>query len=112
MRCGTGRVDQQRFGRAANAGAPHFRIEHDVARHIEIGVTVDIDVADAFEMGEDRHARLVLHAGNEALAAARHDHVEIAVEPAQHFADGGAVGNRHQLDRRLGQAGGDDAFEQ
>ena len=37
---------------------------------------VDIDVADAFEMGEDRHARLVLHARDQALAAARHDDVD------------------------------------
>ena len=56
------------------------------------GRAVDIDVADAFEMREDRHARFALHARDEALAAARHDDVEIAGKALQHLADGGAVG--------------------
>ena len=58
---------------------------------------VDIDVADAFEMGEHRHARFLLHARDQALAAARHDHVDRAVEPGEHHADRGAVARRHQL---------------
>ena len=57
----------------------------------EIGVAIDEHMHDAFEMREDRHPRLGLDAGDEALAAARHDHVEIAVEPAEHFADRRAV---------------------
>ena len=75
-------------------------------RHVEVGGLVDIDVADAFEMREHRHARLGLHARDQALAAARHDHVDGAVEPRQHQPDRGAVAGRHQLDRGLGQAGG------
>ena len=46
---------------------------------------------DAFEMRENRHPRLGLDARNEAFAAARHDHIEIAVKPAEHFADRGAI---------------------
>ena len=61
-------------------------------------------MADAFQMREDRHARLGLHARDEAFPATRHDHVEIAVKTLQHLADGRAVGDRHELDRRLGQA--------
>ena len=56
-------------------------------------------------MGEDRHARLVLHARDQGLAAARHDDVDIAAKPAQHLADGGAVGGRDDLDGVGGQAG-------
>ena len=52
-----------------------------VHRHVEIGVAIDVGVADAFEMREHRHARLRLHALDEALAAARHDDVDAAVEP-------------------------------
>ena len=37
MRRGAGAVDQQRLGGAADAGAPHLGVEHDVARHVEIG---------------------------------------------------------------------------
>ena len=64
----------------------------------------DVDVADAVEMREDRHARLVLHARHEALAAARHDHVDVAVEARQHRADRRAVAGRHKVDR-VGRAG-------
>ena len=97
-------IDQQRLGRAAHAGAPHLGVEHDLLRHVEIGACMHIDVADAFEMREHRHARLGLHARDEALAAARHDHVDGAVEAAEHEADGRAVDRRHELDRGLGQA--------
>ena len=62
-------------------------------------------MADAFQMGEDRHAGFRLHAGDQALAAARNDDVDIAVEPAEHQPDRGAVARRYQLDRGLGQAG-------
>ena len=44
------------------------------------------------------------HAGDEALAAARHDHVDIAVEARQHRADGGAIRVGDERDRRFGQA--------
>ena len=73
---------------------------------------VDIDVADAFEMREHRHARLGLHARDQALAAARHDHVDAAVQAGQHLADRGAVARRHQLDRILRQAGFAQALHQ
>ena len=55
--CQDGAVDQQRFRRAANAGAPHLGVQHDGARLFEIGLLMDIDVANAFEMREHRHAR-------------------------------------------------------
>ena len=73
-------VHEQRLGRAADAGAPHLRIEHDGARHIQPCCLVHIHVADAFEMRKDRHTRLRLDARDQTLAAARHDHVDRAVE--------------------------------
>ncbi len=96
-----GAIDQQCLGRAAYAGAPHLGVEHDRLRHVERRGLVDIDVADAFEMREHRHARFRLHARDQILAAARHDHVDGAVEPRQHHADRGAVARRHEPDRRL-----------
>ena len=67
-------------------------------RHLRIGRGMDIGVADAVEVGEHRHAGVVLHPLDQALAAARHDHVD---QPgrAQHRADRLAVLRRHQLDR-------------
>ena len=55
-------IDQQGLGRAADAGAAQLGVQHDALRHVERGRLVDIDVADAFEMREHRHARLLLHA--------------------------------------------------
>jgi len=81
-RRGAGAIDQQRFGRAADAGAAHLGVEHDRFRHIEFGGAVDIDVVDAFQMRKHRHARFGFDAGDQALAAARHDHVDAAVQPA------------------------------
>jgi len=99
MRRGAGLVDQQRLGRAADAGAAQFGVEQDLARHGEIGLRIDIDMAVAVEMGEDRHTRLALDAGDEALAAARHDDIDGAAEPGEDFAHRGPVARRHKLDR-------------
>ncbi len=63
-------------------------------------------------MGEDRHARLALHALDQALAAARHDHVDRAIEPREHHADGGALPCRHQRDGGSRQFGFGEAFDQ
>ena len=98
MRRGTGPVDENGFGRAAHTGAPHLGVEHDRFRHGERCGLVDIDMADAFEMAEDRHAGFLLDAGDEALAAARHDEIDGALEPAKQETDGIAIHGRHHLD--------------
>ena len=95
-------IDQQRLGRAANAGAPHLGVEHDLLRHVEIGALMHVDVAYAFEMGEHRQPCLSLHAPDQIFAAARHDHVDGAAKAAEHEAHRRAVDGRHELDRRLG----------
>ena len=112
MRRRGGAVDQQRLGRAADAGAPHLGVDGEPHRHVEVGRAVDVEMADAFEMREHRHARLLLHPRDQALAAARHDHVEIAGKALQHLADGGAVGGRHQLDRIFRQSRFDEPFDE
>ena len=48
----------------------------------------------------------------EALAAARHDHVDAVGHAGEHVADGGAIGRRHQLDAGLRQARGAQARDQ
>src|SRR4249920_3923660 len=98
-----GAVDQERFGGTADAGTPHFRIEHDFLGHLEGGRLVDVDMADTFEVREYRHACFRLHPRHEVFAAPRHDHVDIAVEAGQHEAHRRAVTSRHKLDRRLRQ---------
>ena len=98
-------IDQQRLGRAADAGAPHLGVEQDGLGHVELGRPVDVDVADALEMREHRHPRLRLHARDQALAAARHDDVDRAVEAREHHPDRGALARRHQRDGGLRQGG-------
>ena len=56
-------------------------------------------------MREYRHARFRLHAGDQALAAARHDDVDGAIKPGEHLSDCGAIARRHQLDCRFRQSG-------
>ena len=80
MRC------QRRRGRSASVSAapqtPVRRIlafSDDGARLGEIGLRMDIDMANAFEMGEHRHARFGHHAAGQALAAARNDEIDRAV---------------------------------
>ena len=97
-------IDEDRFRRAANARAPQLRVLRDAPRHVEIRGGVDVRVADAFEMAHDRHARILLHARDQTLAAARHDDVDEAGHVAQHDADGFAILRRHHLHGRLGQA--------
>src|SRR5215468_11269498 len=89
-------VDEQRLGRAADAGAPHLGIEQDRARHVELRRTVHVDVANALEMREDRHARLRLHARDQALATAWNDDVDRAVEAGEHHPDRGTVARRYE----------------
>jgi hypothetical protein len=91
VRRDAGRVDQQRLGGAADAGAAQLGVQHDRARHVEVGGAIHVDVADALEVADHRHARLLLHARDEALAAARHDHVDVVGHAGEHVADGRAV---------------------
>ena len=99
MRRRQGPIDEQRLGGPADAGAAKLRIQGDVPCHAEIGAGMHVDMANAFEMGEDRHARLALHALDEALAAARHDDIDRAVEAGKHGADRAAVARRDEGDR-------------
>ena len=55
-------------------------------------------------MREYRHARLGLDARDEAFAAARHDHVDAAVQSAQQEPDRRTVARRHQRDRGFRQS--------
>ncbi|MNY09994.1 hypothetical protein D3C86_1429450 [compost metagenome] len=98
-------IHQQCLSRAANAGASHLGVDDDTFCHVEIGGFVDIDVADAFQMRKDRHAGFRLHPSHEALAAARHDDINSAVQAAEKRADGRTVGHRHQLNGMLGKTG-------
>ena len=88
---GAGGIDQQRLGGAADAGPPHLGVGDNGARHVGIGLAIDIGVAEPFGVGQHRHTRLALHPLDQGLAAARDDQVD---QPGgtQHGRDVGAVG--------------------
>ena len=98
-------MHQQRLGRAADSGAPHLGVDDDPQRLVEIGRPIDVDVHDAFEMGEHRHARLALNPLDQAFSPARHDDVERAAEALEHLADRLPRGEGRARNRSLGQTG-------
>ena len=51
-----------------------------------------------FQVGENRYARIALHAFHEATTATGHDHIDFAVKTLEHFTNRGAVSGWHQLD--------------
>ena len=103
--CDYGLIDQHAFRRTADRGAAHLGVDDDIDGHVEIGLRVDVDVADAFQMRENGNAGFGLDTADEALAATRHDDVDVAVKAGQHGANGVAVGDGHELDRLARQAG-------
>jgi len=102
-------VDQQGLGRAADRHPPQLGVDDDVDGLLGIGGGVDEDVVQAFEVAQHRGAGLGLDAGDQALAAARDDQVDRAVQALEDHADGGAIGRLHRLHRAGGQAGGHQA---
>ena len=98
-------MHQQRFGRAANSGSPHLGVDDDLQRLVEIRRPIDVDMHDAFEMGEHRDARLALNPLDQALSPARHDDVERAAEALKHLADRLAGGEGSARNRSLRQTG-------
>ena len=59
---GDGRVDEQRLGGVADAGALHLGVDGDPPRHLQIGVGVHVDVAVARRRVHHRHRRDLLDA--------------------------------------------------
>ncbi len=102
---GDGPVNQQALGGTANSGAPGLGVHHHVQRFLRIGGRIDINVADAFQMGEDWHAGFGLHQPDQSLAATWHNHVDI-LRRAQHLGNSRTVARRDALDRVLWQSGG------
>ncbi len=104
-------MHQQRLHRVAGTVALRLGVVGDADRHVDVGVFVDEHVTDAVQMLDHRHRGFVGHALDQALAAARHQHVDVAVHRREH-AHGGTVGSRDRLHRILGQAGGGKALVQ
>ena len=94
---GHGGINQQRFERAADAGAAHLGIDHEVDSLLRIGRPINIHVAEALEVADHRHAGVLLHTLDQAAATARYDDIDLAIKAGQHLADSGAVGGADKL---------------
>ena len=90
-----GGVDEQRLEGVAGAGALALRVEHDLFGHREVGLRVDVDVADAGVVLDDGDLGGVDHRLDEARAAAGDDDVDDAAEGSERR-HGFAVGEGKQ----------------
>jgi hypothetical protein len=100
-------VHEQRLGRIAGAQLLRLGVVDDGERHLQIGRGVDVDVAVAVEVLDDRHLRFAGDALDQPLAAARNDHVD-GFRRGDQVADDGPIGRRHELHRVARQAGVDE----
>ena len=106
MGLGDGAVDQQASRPRRRSPVRRILAFSTILRAFsEIGLGVDIDVADAFEMRDHRHTALALHpldqrARRRAARSRRCASAMPSIMPTAARSRG-----RHKLDRRLGQAG-------
>ncbi len=93
------------------SAAPHTPVRRSFALSTtsramsDVGIAIHIHVTVAIEMTDDRNARFFLHSLHQTAAAARHDDVDELGHARQHETHCRAIGGRHDLNRRFGQAG-------
>ena len=98
-------IHQQRLHRVANGRALALCVHDDFLGHLQVGVGVHIDVANAFVMFDDGHLRAFGHRSNQSLTAARHAKINVLGEGEQ-LTYGLAVGCRYDLDGARGEVPG------
>jgi len=106
--CGHVAVYEERLDGIAHAGALDLGVERDLGGHGEIGGLVHVEGTDAVVMFDDRDAGGFHHGLDQATATAGDEQVDDACAFAEQT-DRVAVGDRHKLDGRGGQAGGGEA---
>ncbi|MNN24578.1 hypothetical protein D3C81_1380160 [compost metagenome] len=97
-------VHQQGFHGVARRVAMGLGVVGDANGLVEVGGDVDVDVADAVQVLDHRHAGVTADALDQALAATRHDDVD-ELRHGDQRAHGGAVGGFHHLHAGRRQAG-------
>src|SRR5690606_6750283 len=88
----------------ANAVAIGLGVNGHIVRHVEIGVAVDVQVAVAVQVFDQGYFGVGAQASDQALAATRHDDIDV-VGHGDQFTHGGAVGGVDDLYGVCGQAG-------
>ena len=96
-------MDEQAFRRIAYARALALGVDQNILRHLEVGGRVHINVADARAGLDDGHGRVHDNRADQSCAAARNQHIKVAVQ-LHHLGCGVAAGVLHQIDSVLRQA--------
>src|SRR5690606_37304933 len=89
-------VHQQGLDRAADAVAIGLGVDHDVVGLGRVGGLVEVDMAIAVEMLDERYPSRARKSFDQALAATRNDDVDVLGE-RDHFTHSGAVGGVDDL---------------
>ena len=89
-------INQQAFSRTADPGATRFGIQQHGARFFQISARINVDVANPFKVGENRHASLALHQSDKPFTTTRYNHVNV-IRCLNHSRNGSAVACWDQL---------------
>ena len=100
---------QEAFGRVAGAVLLGFGVVGHLDGEVQVAGVIDIGVAIAVQVLDNRHLGLGADALDQALATARDDDVD-KLRHGDELAHGIAVGGGHQLYRMLRQTGLDQGF--
>ena len=95
-------VDEQAFRRIAYARALALGVDENILRHLKVGSRINVNVAVARAGLDDGHGRVHDNRADQSCAAARNQHIEIAVQ-LHHLGCGVAAGVLHQIDGVLRQ---------
>ena len=98
-----GRIDEQRLAGVADPEAAALRVHEDLARHVEIGGFVHVDVAVSRSRLDDGNLGRLHAVADEPRPAAGNEHVDQAVEPHEDIGRR-AIGRGDDADRALGHA--------
>ena len=104
-------MHQQAFGGVADPRTLALRVDENPHSHWQVGGCVDIDVADAVVVLDDRHLGFGHDALDQRLAAARNGHVDV-LRHLQELPHGIAINSRHKLHGMRRQARRRESFGQ
>ena len=96
-------MDEQAFRRIAYARALALGVDENILRHLKVGSRINVNVAVARAGLDDGHGRVHDNRADQSCAAARNQHIEIAVQ-LHHLRGAVARGVLDQVDGALRQA--------
>ena len=90
-------VDNEVFGRVADAGTLALGVDGDLDGRLTVDRLVEVDIADTLVMLDDRHAGVFSDKADKSLAAPGNEAMDVLIQLQEH-AEGVAVNRRDELD--------------